>query len=174
MWLIVGVISGAWAWSSKSLNSWKLLANRFNISNFHKISRSWIKVLWFLDWIQKTWHACLSYCCLSGNLELSQNYSHLNFFPQSRQHLELTMVVYKEELWTAILQRPGWFLAVPIPTGLSYKLPSQTYRILCSNQNKPVTLWHCENKWWHFKASLKWTVLPWTRDSQQTGLTHAE
>jgi len=28
MWLIVGVISGAWAWSSKSLNSWKLLASR--------------------------------------------------------------------------------------------------------------------------------------------------
>jgi len=28
MWLIVGVISGAWAWSSKSLSSWKLLANR--------------------------------------------------------------------------------------------------------------------------------------------------
>ena len=141
MWLIVGVISGAWAWSSKSLNSWKLLANRFNISNFHKISRSWIKVLWFLDWIQKTWHACLSYCCLSGNLELSQNYSHLNFFPQSRQHLELTMVVYKEELWTAILQKPGWFLAVPIQTGLSYKLPSQTYLNLCSKLNKPVTVY---------------------------------
>ena len=30
MWLIVGVISGAWAWSSKSLSSWKLLANRFD------------------------------------------------------------------------------------------------------------------------------------------------
>merc|ERR1719222_271707 len=28
MWLIVGVISGAWAWSSKSLSSWKQLANR--------------------------------------------------------------------------------------------------------------------------------------------------
>merc|ERR1712039_214374 len=28
MWLIVGVISGTWSWSSKSLNSWKLLANR--------------------------------------------------------------------------------------------------------------------------------------------------
>ena len=29
MWLIVGVISGAWAWSTKSLSSWKHLANRF-------------------------------------------------------------------------------------------------------------------------------------------------
>ena len=101
MWLIVGVISGAWAWSSKSLNSWKLLAsrlnifnfckilkscmklltNRFTISDFDKILKSCIKVLWFLDWIQKARHACLSNCCLSGSLELYQNYSHLNFPP---------------------------------------------------------------------------------------------
>ena len=57
----------------------------------------------------------------------------------TRRLLEM-MVGCNEERWTVTL-KPGWFLAVLILTESSYKLPSQTqtFRLFCLNQNKPVT-----------------------------------
>ena len=113
MWLIVGVISGAWAWSTKSLSSWKHLANRFRQIDLGRWD--WkipFQVFWFLDRDKEAGNPCLSHRCLPGIVALKKLKPELTI--PCRWLLE-TMVGCSEELWPAAL-KPGLFLAVQIQT----------------------------------------------------------